>query len=146
MTNELVNPPHQTKTFAMARPSSRYPTELELAILKVLWSQGPSSVKQIQEALAQTRELAYTTITTMLTIMANKRYVRRTRSGTGAVDAAAIEQEAASSNMLQDLVDRVYDGSVPAVMQQLIETSDLDSQELEAIRQLIRRKQKEQRS
>jgi BlaI family transcriptional regulator, penicillinase repressor len=130
----------------MARPSSRHPTELELAILKVLWSQGPSSVKQIQEALAQTRELAYTTITTMLTIMANKRYVRRTRSGAGAIYAAAIEQEAASSNMLQDLVDRVYDGSVPAVMQQLIETSDLDSQELEAIRQLIRRKQKEQRS
>ena len=130
----------------MARPSSRHPTELELEILKILWTQGPSSVKQIQEALAQTRELAYTTITTMLTIMANKRYVRRTRSGTGAVYAAAIAQEAASSNMLQDLVDRVYDGSVPAVMQQLIETSDLDPQELEAIRQLIRRKQKEQRS
>src|SRR5690348_17266557 len=127
----------------MARPSSRHPTELELEILKVLWIQGPCSVKQIQEALAQTRELAYTTITTMLTIMANKRYVRRTRSGGGAIYAAAIEQEAASSNMLQDLVDRVYDGSVPAVMQQLIETSDLDPQELEAIRQLIRRKQKE---
>jgi predicted transcriptional regulator len=130
----------------MARPSSRHPTELELEILKVLWTQGPSSVKQIQEALAQTRELAYTTVTTMLTIMANKRYVRRTKSNAGAVYAAAIEQEAASGNMLQDLVDRVYDGSVPAVMQQLIETSDLDTNELEAIRQLIRRKQKEQRS
>jgi BlaI family penicillinase repressor len=134
------------KTFAMARPSSRHPTELELEILKVLWTQGSCSVKQIQEALAQTRELAYTTVTTMLTIMANKRYVRRTKSNTGAVYAAAIDQGAASGNMLQDLVDRVYDGSVPAVMQQLIETSDLDSQELEAIRQLIRRKQKEQRS
>src|SRR5437868_13220255 len=119
----------------MARPSSRHPTELELAILKVLWSQGPSSVKQIQEALAETRELAYTTVTTMLTIMANKRYVRRTKSGAGAIYTAAIEQDAASGNMLQDLVERVYDGSVPAVMQQLIETSDLDPEELEEIRQ-----------
>lgn len=130
----------------MARPSSRYPTELELAILKVLWSQGPCSVKQIQEALASTRGLAYTTVMTMLTIMTNKKYVRRTKAGTGNVYAAAIEQDAASNNMLQDLVQRVYDGSVPAVMQQLLETSDLDAQELEAIRQLIRRKQKEQRT
>ena len=114
--------------------------------MKVLWSQGPSSVKQIQEALAETRELAYTTITTMLTIMANKRYVRRIKAGQGNVYEAAIKQAAATSNMLHDLVDRAFDGSVPAVMQQLLETSDLDAQELEAIRQLIRRKQKEQRT
>ena len=59
---------------------------------------------------------------------------------------AAIKQDAASGNMLQDIVDRVYDGSVPAVVQQLLESSDLDAGELEAIRQLISRKQKEQRS
>jgi predicted transcriptional regulator len=130
----------------MARPSSRHPTELELEILKVLWNQGACSVKQIQEALAQSRELAYTTVMTMLTIMTNKKYVRRTKSGAGNVYEAAIQQDAASGNMLQDLVDRVYDGSVPAVVQQLLESSDLDAEELEAIRQLIRRKQKEQRS
>jgi predicted transcriptional regulator len=59
---------------------------------------------------------------------------------------AAIQQDAASSNMLQDLVDRVFDGSVPAVVQQLLESSDLDARELEAIRQLISRKQKGKRS
>jgi predicted transcriptional regulator len=129
----------------MARPSSRHPTELELEILKVLWSQGPCSVKQIQEALA-TRELAYTTVMTMLTIMTNKKYVRRTKAGVGIMYEAAIKQDAASGNMLQDIVDRVYDGSVPAVVQQLLESSDLDARELEAIRQLISRKQKEKRS
>jgi BlaI family penicillinase repressor len=129
----------------MARPSSRHPTELELEILKVLWSQGPCSVKQIQEALA-TRELAYTTVMTMLTIMTNKKYVRRTKAGAGNVYEAALKQDAASGNMLQDIVDRVYDGSVPAVVQQLLESSDLDARELEAIRQLISRKQKEKRS
>ena len=130
----------------MARPSSRHPTELELEILKVLWNQGPCSVKQIQEALAGTRGLAYTTVMTMLTIMTNKKYVRRTKAGGSNTYEAAIKQDAASGNMLQDIVDRVYDGSVPAVMQQLLESSDLDAHELEAIRQLISRKQKEQRS
>jgi predicted transcriptional regulator len=130
----------------MPRPSSRHPTELELEILKALWSRGPCSVKQIQEALAGTRELAYTTVTTMLTIMVNKKYVRRVRSGGGINYEAVVRQEAASGNMLQDLVDRVFDGSVPAVVQQLLESSDLDAAELESIRQLIRRKQKEQRS
>src|SRR5262249_37088845 len=130
----------------MARPSSRHPTELELEILKALWARGPCSVKQIQEALAESRELAYTTVMTMLTIMTNKKYVRRVSSGSGNTYEAVIGQEAASGNMLQDLVDRVYDGSVPAVVQQLLESSDLDADELEAIRQLIRRKQKEQRS
>jgi len=130
----------------MARPSSRHPTELELEILKVLWNQGPCSVKQIQEALAGTRGLAYTTVMTMLTIMTNKKYVRRTKAGASNMYEAAIKQDAASGNMLQDIVDRVYDGSVPAVVQQLIESSDLDAGELEAIRQLISRKQKEQRS
>lgn len=130
----------------MARPLSRHPTELELEILKILWSQGPCSVKQIQEALAETRGLAYTTIMTMLTIMTNKKYVRRNKAGASNMYEAAIQQDAASSNMLQDIVDRVFDGSVPAVVQQLLESSDLDAQELEAIRQLISRKQKGKRS
>jgi BlaI family transcriptional regulator, penicillinase repressor len=130
----------------MARPLSRHPTELELEILKILWNQGPCSVKQIQEALAGTRGLAYTTIMTMLTIMTNKKYVRRNKAGASNTYEAAIKQDAASSNMLQDIVDRVFDGSVPAVVQQLLESSDLDAQELEAIRQLISRKQKGKRS
>src|SRR4029079_11080068 len=134
MTNELVDPARKAR---MARPSSRHPTELELEILKVLWNQGPSSVKQIQEALGETRGLAYTTIMTMLTIMTNKKYVRRTKVGASNMYEAAIQQDAASSNMLQDLVDRVFDGSVPAVVQQLLESSDLDADQLESIRHLI---------
>jgi len=129
----------------MARPSSRYPTALELEILKVLWSQGPCSVRQLQEALAPARGLAYTTVSTMLTIMANKKYVRRAKTGAGAMFEAAIKHVDASGDMLHDLVERVFDGSVPAVVQHLLETSDLDAEELKTIRQLISKKQKEQR-
>lgn len=130
----------------MARRQFRQPTKLELEILKVLWSQGPSSVRQIQAALAPAKELAYTTVMTMLLIMIDKGYVRRRKLGPGNLYAATIEQEAASSNLLQDVVDRVFDGSVTAVVQHLIETSDLDSDELKAIRQLVNRKQQERQS
>ena len=129
----------------MSRPSSKHPTELELEILKVLWSAGPSSVRQIQAALNPERDLAYTTVMTMLTIMVNKGYVRRAKAGSGFVYRARIEQQKASSGMLQDLVDRLFGGSTAAVMQHLLETADLDADELKEIRQLIARKQKEQK-
>ena len=56
----------------MARPSSRYPTELELEILKILWQKGPLSVREVQEALDDFRKLAYTSVMTMLNIMSKK--------------------------------------------------------------------------
>jgi predicted transcriptional regulator len=128
----------------MARRESKHPTELELEILKVLWASGPCSVKQIQEGLAATRALAYTTIVTMLTIMANKGFVRKGRHKTGPVYEAVLPRQQASGNMLRDLIDRVYDGSTLAVVQSLLDTADLDADELAEIRRLVNRKAKEQ--
>jgi BlaI family transcriptional regulator, penicillinase repressor len=128
----------------MARPTSKHPTELELEILKVLWRQGPASVKQIQEALAPQRELAYTTIATMLSIMAGKKYLRKKRGTAGPIYEATVDEQRAAGGMLQDLVDRVYDGSTLAVIHQLLDTADIDADELARIRKLINRKAKEQ--
>jgi predicted transcriptional regulator len=128
----------------MARPQSRYPTELELAILKILWRHGPCSVRQVRNELAQVRDLAYTSVMTVLGIMVRKKYLRRTRAGTGYLYHAVLTEESAESNMLRDIVQRVFDGSAIAVMQRLIETSDLDRDELDQIKQLIQRKGKGQ--
>jgi predicted transcriptional regulator len=128
----------------MARRGSKHPTDLELAILKVLWAQGPSSVKQIQEGLAASRPLAYTTVVTMLTIMASKGFVRKQRQEGGHAYEAIIPRREASGNMLQDLIDKVYDGSTLAVVQSLLDTADLDAVELAEIRRLVNRKAKEQ--
>ena len=128
----------------MARPTSRHPTELELEILKILWRQGPASGCQVRDALAPARELAYTSVMTILNIMTRKGYVRRKKEASGYVYRAAVAQDAAERGMLQDMVDRVFDGSAVAVVQHLIETSGLDADELTRIRQLIARKAKEQ--
>jgi predicted transcriptional regulator len=128
----------------MARPSSRHPTELELAILKILWRDGPSSVRHVRDELVSFRDLAYTSVMTVLGIMARKKYVKRTKSGAGFVYRPALTEESTGRSMLDDIVNRVFDGSTVTVVQRLLETTDLDSDELAQIRQLIQRKAKEQ--
>ena len=127
----------------MSRPTSKHPTELELEILKVLWHIGPATVRQVRDELAAIRDLAYTTVMTMMTIMDKKGYVQRKKDGRSFVYEATYQEQKASRNMLQDVVDRLFGGSTKAVMQHLLETSDLDESELKQIRLLINRKTRE---
>ena len=127
----------------MSRPTSRHPTELELEILKVLWRIGPSTVRQVRDELAAVRDLAYTTVMTMMTIMDTKDYVKRTKEGRSFIYEATYQEQKASRNMLQDVVDRLFGGSTRAVVQHLLESSTLDDDELKQIRQIINRKSRE---
>ena len=127
----------------MSRPTSKHPTELELEILKVLWHIGPATVRQVRDELAAIRDLAYTTVMTMMTIMDKKGYVQRKKDGRSFIYEAKYHEQKASKNMLQDIVDRLFGGSTTAVMQHLLETSELDEDELKQIRSLINRKARE---
>ena len=127
----------------MSRPTSKHPTELELEILKVLWHIGPATVRQVRDELAAIRDLAYTTVMTMMTIMDKKGYVQRKKDGRSFIYEAKYHEQKASKNMLQDIVDRLFGGSTTAVMQHLLETSELDDGELKQIRSLINRKARE---
>ncbi len=129
----------------MARPPSKHPTELELEILKVLWQIEPASVRQVRDALANVRDLAYTTVMTMMSIMADKGYLKREKDGRSYVYEAIYREQKASRNLLQDVVDRVFGGSTTAVMQHLLETSEIDDDELKQIRSLINRKTRERK-
>lgn len=121
----------------MARPTSKHPTELELEILKILWDEGPSPVRLVRDRLAGFRDLAYTSVMTMLGIMCKKGYVRRTKKGNSYVYRARLAQESATNDMLSDLVDRLFDGSTAAAMVHLLEVGDIDATELDKIRTLI---------
>lgn len=128
----------------MARPPSKHPTELELEILKILWRDGPASVRQVRDALSPFRDLAYTSVMTIMTIMTRKGYLRRSKVEGGFVYKARVTQAATSRRMIRDLVDRVFDGSAAGLMLNLLETADMDNDELRALRELINRKSKEQ--
>jgi predicted transcriptional regulator len=128
----------------MARQPSPFPTELELEILKILWRDGPASVRQVQDRLASSRKLAVTSVTTVMNIMADKGYVSRAKTGGRYVYRPRVSEALTSRRMLGDLVERVFDGSAAAVMLNLLETADLGHEELRQLQRLIRRKAKEQ--
>lgn len=130
----------------MARQASSQPTELELEILKILWDIGPAPVRAVREALAARRSLAYTSVMTIMGIMTEKGYLRRTKSGNSYVYKPVLNREKTMNRMLGDLVDRLFEGSAASAAVQLLETSDLDEDELEALRALIRRKTREDKS
>ncbi len=130
----------------MARPPSRYPTEFELEILKILWRDGPATVREVREALARSRELAYTSVMTIMGIMTKKKYLARSMQGASYVYRARISERATIRRMLRDLVERAFGGSATAVMLNLLETADIDEAEIRKLRELINRKAKERSS
>ena len=121
----------------MARRPSKYPTELELEILKVLWRDGPATVRHVRQALAPKRKLAHTSVITVMNIMVGKGYLDREKVRGSYVYRPLITQEATTRRMLDDLVTRAFDGSAAAVVLNLLETSDLDAEEVRRIRKML---------
>jgi len=127
----------------MARPASKYPTELELLILKVLWQQAPLLARDVQAALAaEGRDLAKTSIITTLNTMVVKKYLTRMKQGNMYLFSPQITESEVGDRVLEDVVDRVFDGSTSAVLLKLFEVKEIDGDELQELRQIIDRKLK----
>jgi predicted transcriptional regulator len=128
----------------MARPASKYPTELELQILKALWRQSPRLARHVQQALAdEGRELAKTSVITTLNTMVEKKYLSRKKQGNTYLFWPLITGEEVSERVLGDVVDRVFDGSTAAVLLTLLDVKDINGDELKELRRIINRKLKE---
>jgi predicted transcriptional regulator len=121
----------------MPRPPSQHPTDGELEILRVLWDRGPSSLSEICESLRQSREVATTTVATMLRLMLDKDLVRRKPATRGHHWSAAVTQNATASSMVGKLVNGVFDGSAGRLAVHLVEAGQLSSEELTELRKLI---------
>ena len=121
----------------MARPPSQHPTDGELEILRVLWDRGPSSLSEICESLRQGREVATTTVATMLRVMLDKQLVRRKPVTRGHQWSAAVTQNATARSMVGKLVDGVFDGSAGRLAAHLVQAGQLSADELTELRKLI---------
>ncbi len=129
----------------MARPSSEHPTEAELRILKVLWQESPKTVDEVRLILAaDDRELTHSSVITLMNIMVRKGYLKREKRGRAFEFTPLVEAQKVGKNLLGDLVERVFDGSAHSVMLELLESHDIDSDEIKEIRKLINRIDKEQ--
>jgi BlaI family penicillinase repressor len=136
-----------SKEDAMARPESKHPTELELEILKVLWDDSPLPVREVRSRLEHKagRPLAHSSVITMLNIMHRKGFLRRRKEGKSFLFSPKLNKETVTGGMISDLLSRVFDGSPSAMMLNLLETADLDADEIADLRKLITRKAKEQK-
>ena len=133
----------------MARPNSEYPTELELRILKVLWDAEPMTVREVRDVLASGgRDLAHTTVITMLGTMVDKGQIEKLEptQGKSFRFSPLIQRTDVSKGMLGDLIERVFDGSAEAVMLSLFDVKELDEEELTSLRKLLNKKMREAKS
>ena len=121
----------------MQRPIPR-PTDAELAILRVLWERGPSTVRQVHDALSSARDTGYTTSLKLLQIMAEKGLVTRDASSRTHVYEARLPRGETQRQLVSDLVDRAFGGSAAALVMQALNTQATSPEEIAEIRKLIR--------
>ena len=114
---------------------TRKPTDAELAILRVLWSRGPSTVRQV--AGAMDREVGYTTVLKLLQIMTEKGLVTRDESARTHVYSAAFSEDQTQRQLVNDLVERAFDGSAAKLVMQALASKKATPEELDEIRQLL---------
>jgi len=113
------------------------PTDAELAILGVLWERGPSTVRQVHEVLADTRDTGYTTTLKLMQIMADKGLVKRNETERTHVYSAVAGEEQTQRQLVKDLVDRAFGGSAAALVLRALSADDSTDAELKEIRKMI---------
>jgi predicted transcriptional regulator len=122
------------------------PTDAELAILRVLWARGPSTVRQIAEVMAEAgRETGYTTVLKLLQIMTEKGIVVRDESARTHIYAPASTQDQTQRQMVTDLLDRVFDGSAAQLVMQALAAKKTTPEELAEIRKMLNKPRGDER-
>ncbi len=113
------------------------PTAGELAILHVLWTRGPSTVREVHELLSAERPTGYTTVLKLLQIMADKDLVRRDEKRRAHVYRAHIPREQTQAQLVSDLVDRAFGGSASRLVVQALSSKRASAKELAEIRRTL---------
>ncbi|MFT3786263.1 MAG: BlaI/MecI/CopY family transcriptional regulator [Tepidisphaeraceae bacterium] len=117
------------------------PTDAEAEILSILWTRGPSTVREVFETLSARRELAYTTVLKFLQIMTEKGLVQRDDAQRTHVYRAAYAEQKTQQRMLRDLLDRVFGGSKEKLLLQALAATETSPDELQALRKLLKKQE-----
>src|SRR5712671_5069289 len=113
-------------------------TVQELEIMKVVWGLGASTVRDVYEAMLERRKIAYTTVMTMMNILEQKGYLKKTQKDRAYVYQATRPQKQVIRGMVREFVDRVFNGSAEPLLLHLVEDRRDSEQDLEEIRLMMR--------
>ncbi|MGE0447153.1 MAG: BlaI/MecI/CopY family transcriptional regulator [Vicinamibacterales bacterium] len=134
-----------TKSFVIIRrmvTTGRHPTKAELQILRVLWREGPLSVRSVQTLLNEAKPTGYTSVLKTMQIMADKGLVDRDDSVRPQLYRARYSEDRTQKQLLADLIQRAYGGSVKALVMHAIGTRRPSPEDLAEIEQLLDRVEK----
>jgi len=113
------------------------PTDAELAILRVLWDRGPSTVREVHEALRSSQSSGYTSVLKLLQIMTDKGLVVRDQTNRAHVYGPKLSEQRTQLQLLSDLVDRAFAGSSAKLVLQALSGRRATREELRDIRALL---------
>jgi predicted transcriptional regulator len=118
-------------------PKPPKPTDAELAILRVLWQRGPSTVREVWEQLSPEQGTGYTTVLKTMQIMCEKRLLARDESDRSHVYQPARTEEQTQRQVVGHLLERLFSGSAPKLVMQALTAKKATPAELTEIRRLL---------
>ncbi len=121
------------------KPRKPVLTVQELEIMKIVWSSGASTVRGVYESLLERRKIAYTTVMTMMNILEQKGYLKKTQKDRAYVYQAARPQKQVIRGMVREFVDRVFNGSAEPLLLHLVEDRRLSEEDLQEIRRIMQK-------
>jgi|SRR5579863_8039862 len=127
----------------MAAKKLPRPTDSELDILRVLWTRGPSTVRDVHGALERERTIGYTTVLKLMQIMTEKGLVDRNERERAHVYRAAIAEEQTQRQLVGHLLERAFGGSATKLMMQALATRNASAQEIRQIREMLKEFERE---
>ena len=113
------------------------PTDAELAILRALWDLGPSTVRQVHDAMSADQSTGYTTVLKLMQIMTEKRLLERDESQRAHVYTPRVSEQKTQRQLVTDLLDRAFAGSTAQLVLQALSSKTASASEIEEIRQLL---------
>jgi predicted transcriptional regulator len=114
-------------------------TEQELEIMKIVWAREQATVRDVYEALLERRKIAYTTVMTMMKILEQKKYLRKSQEDRAYLYRPVKPKNQVIKGMVREFLDRVFNGSAEPLLLHLIEDQKLSEKDLREISRMIRK-------
>jgi BlaI family penicillinase repressor len=121
----------------MARNKAAGPTDKELDILSILWNNGPSTVRQVNEVMNKQQRTGYTTTLKLMQIMTGKGLVVRDDSKFQHIYRPAVSEEKTQKQVVGDLLEKVFSGSAEKLVMRALSAKKVSSKELAKIRKML---------
>ena len=121
-------------------------TEVELELMTILWKLGEGSVAEVILQLPKQRQLAYTSVSTILRILEQKKVLRARKEGRGHIYIPVVKKEDYEKSAVRHVVERVFDRTPVTLVRQLLDVMSLSQQELTEIKSLIEKSEREAKS